>query len=294
MSDNEKIVLEALALLLNNPDLEEHIQFVTSNQQNTPIVISFRNKLLPGEEESFLDTIRGLSLDFPKIKNKLTDRLIANANIRKKSLGRSLASTRLIVTTISKADKINEDFTDLAAFKDKKIRNIEEQHLARLLEQVFITWNNLPASLRKPREINEKHIRGYVKLRDSYSHDEIIEALTTYGRWAEAYDKALANHEPKAFWFYTWSLDKFMISDKSMNNVDGGWRELVKSKMIPEEYAGVRKATEAVKNEDRKADWIDKYTDRIIAGEDVSDDAHIASEYEDEIKEALKRKNYVQ
>lgn len=293
MTDNEKQVLEALAILLG-PGLTEHVRFVYNTQQNAPIVVHFRSKLLPGEEESFASLFLGLSRDYPKIKNTLTDRMLYDSSVKKKSIGRKLTSTRLVVNQINIPANINLDFADLGAFKDTPIMKLTEHQLARLLEHIFIIWNDLPGGLRKPRKLKEDHIRGYVKLRASYNHDEIIEGLQVYGKWAKAKEESETAGETKAFWFHWWDLDQFMISNKSMQRVEGGWRNLVRSVGIPEEYAHLKKANDQEKNEDRKTDWIDKYTDRIISGEDVSDDAHIASEYEDEIKEALKRKNYVQ
>ena len=72
--------------------------------------------------------------------------------------------------------------------------------------------------------------------------------------------------------------------------MDGGWREVIKSKQIPAEYANETALKEKKKNEDRKAIWIDNYTDRVIAGENVESDAHIAEQYADEIKTVLAEK----
>ena len=293
MTDNEKAVLDAISLLLN-PELQEHIQFSNNLQQNAPICISFRDKLLPGEEETFSQTIRGLALDYEKIGSALTDRLLADYGSRKKSLGKKLTSARLITAAINAPDAIDQNFTDLAAFKDTSIRKLTEHQLARLLEHIVFTWNSIEADLRKPRKVLDKHVRGYIKLRDDYTHDEIISGITVYGKWAKAKHEAVNNGEIDSFWFYRWDLDKFLLSNKAMSHVDAGWKELVTSKSIPEEYAHLRKAAEEIKNRDRKFEWIDKYTDRLIAGEDVSDEAHIAAEYADDIKKVLKSKNYVQ
>lgn len=293
MTDNEKAVLEAISLLLN-PELQEHIQFSNNLQQNAPICISFRDKLLPGEDETFSQTIRGLALDFEKIGSALTDRLLADYGAKKKSLGKKLTSARLITAAINTPDAIDDNFEDLAAFKDSNLRKLTEHQLARLLEHIVYTWNEIDADLRKPRKILDKHVRGYIKLRDEYTHTEIITGITVYGKWAKAKHDAVVNGDIDSFWFYRWDLDKFLLSNKAMSHVDAGWKELVTSKSIPEEYAHLRRAAEETKNRDRKSEWIDKYTDRIIAGEDVSDEAHIAIEYEEEIREALKSKNYVQ
>lgn len=292
MTDNERAVLEAISLLLN-PELQEHIQFSNNLQQNAPICISFRDKLLPGEDETFSQTIRGLALDFEKIGPALTDRLLADYGIKKKSLGKKLTSARLITAAINTPDSIDSNFIDISAFKEVNLRKLTEHQLARLLEHVVYIWNSVDADLRKPRKILDKHVRGYIKLRSEYTHDEVIACITVYGKWAKAKHDAIKNGDIDSFWFYRWDLDKFLLSNKAMSHVDAGWKELVTSKSIPEEYAHLRKAAEEIKNRDRKTEWIDKYTDRIIAGEDVSDEAHIAEEYTDEIQKVLKSKNYV-
>ena len=290
MTENEKKVLTALAALLD-PELSEHIQFTNDAKQNAPIRISFRDKLLPGEEETFSQTIRGLALDFEPIKSALTDRLLADYGTSKKSIGKKLSSARLIVTAINGSEDIDTNFSDLAAYQEEKLQKLTEHQLARLLEHIYHTWNNLGGDLRRPRKITDKHVRGYIKLRGSYSHVEIIKAMETYGKWAEAYKRAMANEEdPKIFWFYRWDLDKFMTSNNAMSHVDGGWKDVVRSKQIPSEYVKMGDEKQDAKTKDRKAKWIDDYTDRVIRGENVAADAHIAEEYADEIAEVLERK----
>lgn len=290
MTENEKKVLTALAALLN-PELSEHIQFTNDAKQNAPIRISFRDKLLPGEEETFSQTIRGLALDFEPIKSALTDRLLADYGTSKKSIGKKLSSARLVITAINVGDDINTNFSDLAAYQEETIRKLTEHQLARLLEHVYHTWNKLGGDLRRPRRISDKHVRGYIKLRDTYSHQEIIKALQTYGKWAEAHKKAIANNEDiKIFWFYRWDLDKFLSSNNAMSHVDGGWKDVVRTKQIPSEYAKLDEEHQDAKTKSRKAQWIDDYTDRVLRGENVSADAHIAESYEDAIAKVLERK----
>ena len=290
MTQNEKKVLTALAALLD-PELSEHIQFTNDAKQNAPIRISFRDKLLPGEEETFSQTIRGLALDFEPIKSLLTDRLLSDYGTSKKSIGKKLSSSRLVITAINTGENIDTNFSDLDAYKEQPIRKLSEHQLARLIEHIYQTWLELPGDLRRPRKISDKHIRGYIKLRDDYSHDDIINGIIVYGKWAGAYAKAMENEEnPKIFWFYRWDLDKFMNSNKAMSHVDGGWRDVVQSKQIPSEYAKVDAEKKNNQIQDRKAKWIDDYTDRVLRGENVEADAHIAESYADDIEIVLERK----
>lgn len=290
MTENEKKVLTAIAALLD-PELSEHIQFTNDAKQNAPIRISFRDKLLPGEDETFSQTIRGLALDFDLIKSALTDRLLADYGTSKKSIGKKLSSARLVITAIKTGDDVDKNFADIDSYKESPLRKLTEPQLARLIEHIYTTWNELPGDLRRPRKLSDKHIRGYIKLRDTYEHDEIIAGLVTYGKWAGAYAQAMDNDEdPKIFWFYRWDLDKFMVSNKAMSHVDSGWKDVVKSKQIPSEYAKDRENTMTAKAVDRKAKWIDDYTDRVLRGENVESDAHIAESYEDEIAAVLERK----
>ena len=120
MTTNEEKVLSALTILLDS-DLREHIYFSIDQKQNVPIRVSFRDKLLAGESETFSQEIRRLALDYEKIGNTLTDRILEDQSVKKKSIGKSLSSTRLFVAAISSFENVNQNFTDVAEFKDKKL-----------------------------------------------------------------------------------------------------------------------------------------------------------------------------
>lgn len=109
---------------------------------------------------------------------------------------------------------------------------------AHLVLHVYRTWNKLPGDLKQHRKVTVDMVKGYMKQRQSYRHHEIIEALITYGKWAEAYRLAMAAEEDeKIFWFHRWDLDSLLRSNKAMNHVGDGWFELVKAKRIPMDYA---------------------------------------------------------
>lgn len=235
MTDEQKKLLEGLTALLDS-SLQDHILFTEDEKQSVPIKISLRSKLLPGEDEAFSRTLRkfiGKNSDV-----SLYDRLLADQNgkRRKKNSGLRIKSivahANLRLEETSPKNNINK-------LAEEKPSSLSSEDAASLVLHIFITWKGLSASLRMPRKVSEKTARGYFKLRDEYSHQEIIDGLVVYGKWAEAKHRAIAAGEIDSFWFYRWDLDKFLLSNKSMDHVSGGWRELVTSKHIPEEYAPI-------------------------------------------------------
>lgn len=235
MTDEQKKLLEGLTALLDS-SLQDHILFTEDEKQSIPIKISLRAKLLPGEEEAFSRTLR--KFIGKNSEASLYDRLLSDqtGKRRKKNTGLRVKSIMNHANARIDETEIKADINQLAG---EKPTSLSLEDAASLVLHIFITWKGLSASLRMPRKISEKTVRGYFKLRDEYSHEEIIEGLAVYGKWAEAKHRAIANGDLDSFWFYRWDLDKFLLSNKSMDHVSGGWRELVTSKQIPEEYAPI-------------------------------------------------------
>ncbi len=236
MTDEQQKFLNAIKLLLD-PDLKDYILLSEDSKQSAPIRISFRSKLLPEETEPFSTTFRRVADDFLKPETSLTDRLLADLGSNKKKKSKTGKTSSIVYILSNSISYIDSDFSDCVEFAKIPVRDLTDEQAARLFEEIYFTWKSLGGNLRTPRRCTDKMVRGYFKQRENYSHAEIVEGLKTYGLWADAKQRAIKAGDLDSFWFHSWKLEAFLISNKSMSHVDGGWEDLKREKNIPEQFS---------------------------------------------------------
>lgn len=226
LKDDITTKLAQLVAAIDTADTDKLVMFKTTPRDLDAIVVSIPEKLV--NDSGFNRKI----LELGVIPSRLTS--------SKKSNNKNLNSSRYIYSSISSLETVDiQELEDAVnEFTDKLLKELTAKQIAGLVLLVYRHWLKLPGGLKTHRSVNEKMVRGYLKQREQYTHDEIINALTVYGKWAQAKEKALKDGDIDSFWFHRWDLDQLLISNKSMNHLDGGWWELIKSKGIPSEYAG--------------------------------------------------------
>lgn len=250
---------------LMNVDTEELVEFTSDLKQNAPIRISFRAKKEAGESHSFQELFTRDLLEFFDNRYNLTDRILRDLHPNKKSSRKSTFSLQHILDSLSidiATVNVRPEIAD--EVKQKPIVKVHEEELITLLLDVVFVWNSLPGGLRASRRFNQKHVKGYLKMRKDWEHDEIISALQVYGKWADAYARAMkAGEHERIFWFHRWSLDKFLVSNTAMDHVSVEWSELVKDKGIPEQYS--KSSVDWLSEFDRKNQLSRERNERIRA-----------------------------
>lgn len=279
MNDKEAEYMARLLLAIESADPDQTITFKTTmkDTQNVQVLIpaswqkdlEFNRKIL--ELGSFPS--RWFTSEKAQTKNK-----------------RKFKHIIVYIDTISTLDIV-----DLEK-KVKEFTSHEHTHSplewAHLVLHVFRTWNTLPGELKQHRKITEDIVKGYMKQRENYRHGEIIEALQTYGKWAEAKMLSVRDGEIDAFWFHRWDLDSLLRSNKSMNHIADGWPELVRAKGIPSDYSRHREVSPAdLEAKNRRVEMV---AQKIVKDEDIDSIKFIYDEYKTEIDarvEELRGKN---
>jgi hypothetical protein len=157
----------------------------------------------------------------------------------KKSKRKSLKNQLAYISYISNQgiDTYNkEELRDLLNSLDQDSTKIRD--VAPFIYNALQTWNDLHPKVRTTRKLNEKIVAGYLKQRANYSHREILDMVETYGKWAVAYYAMIEAGEFKPIWFHPTSLQGLLTSNKMFpNHLEGGWKQLVIDKQIPDDYA---------------------------------------------------------
>lgn len=91
--------------------------------------------------------------------------------------------------------------------------------LSNCISDLITLWSNdTTRRLKKHHSINEKMVKGYLKVRDTnhpdedrkFTHEDIRQAIINYQLWAKAAD------QNDRVWFQRWSLDGFLRSNKAI------------------------------------------------------------------------------
>lgn len=161
--------------------------------------------------------------------------------------------------------------------------------VAPFIYKAFLIWNSLPGNLRKHRQITEPIVRGYLKQRQFYSHDQIYSMLETYGKWAKAYQDAMDNNEdPHIFWFHLSNLSQLLLSNRMfVNHLEEGWKQLIIDKKIPKQYSGVAAAKEESDRKKLHEDRAQSYAKAIRNGETFDDSDEVYQILKPRIEEIL-------
>ena len=129
----------------------------------------------------------------------------------------------------------NKDLRNLLNTLDLESKNISD--VAPFIWNAFVTWNNLHDHIRSHRKLTEDMVGGYLKQLQTYSHREILDMIETYGKWASAYYAMVDAEELRPIWFHNSTFSALLRSNKMFaNHLEGGWKQLIRDKQIPDDY----------------------------------------------------------
>lgn len=216
-----------LIVAIDKADTEKICIFKTTPRDMEAIQIAIPENLI--NNERFNRKI----LELGMIPSRLTS--------RKKDTYKNQKSSKTIYTYLVEIVELDIVTLDeqCKSLNEQELKKLSAKQIAFLILQVYRLWNTLPGGLKTHRRPSQGMVKGYLKQRETYTHIEILKALKVYGKWAEARRLAIKDGEIDSFWFHRWDLDSLLISNKAMNHIGDGWKELTKSKGIPEEYAGI-------------------------------------------------------
>lgn len=224
----EKEIIEKFAKLIaaiDAADTDKLIVYKPSKRDVEAIQIMIPEKLINDEE------FNRKILELGVIPSRLTASKISNKKNQK---------TSEHIYTIIIYDLLDLDIQALdeqcQEFSEQSLKELAPKQIALLVLQMFRFWNTLPGGLKTHRRLTPSMVKGYLKQRETFTHHELMQSLVVYGKWAEAKRKAIADGDIDSFWFHRWDLDSLLASNKAMNHIGDGWRELVKAKGIPEDY----------------------------------------------------------
>lgn len=274
---------KTLAALLKAAD-ENGIKTTVTITRRSEEVLNFR---IPDFVKNSKDFNRTL-IDLELLPSRIFSNNKTNRNVKKNS------RAYIVYITNNNIDKLSTvELKKLLNSLDQDSKNISD--VAPFIWNVFRTWNNLHKNLRTHHSLSEDMVRGYLKQRQTYSHREILDMVETYGKWAKAYFDMVEANEFKPCWFPSTNLKNLLLSNKLFpNHLEGGWKQLVRDKQIPDDYAGVEQESSYAKLKKEKSPE-EEHNKRILYwahqsidyGENVIQQ-DILEQYGDEIRAKVK------
>lgn len=249
--DSAKVVAAVLKMV---EDSEAHVLIKTTKRAEEVLVLQIPDFMQKSND--FQRTL--LDLDV------LPSRVFANNKNHRNS--KKNCRSYIVYITNNKISSLSmKELKALLNSLDQNSKNISD--VAPFIYNLFLNWNQMTRNLRTHRELTEDMVRGYLKALKNYSHREILDMVLDYGRWADAHFAMIEAGEFKPVWFPRLSLSGLLLSNKMFqNHLEGGWKQIVKDKGIPEDYVEMEPESNIVETPEDLKEKHDKRV-RYIADE---------------------------
>lgn len=223
-----------LKYILTNPDYDSvMISLHKSQKQQLQITLSSDDGISP-------EILATLKRSDPKLALMLMERL-ANPRSKKKKLRNShFVASKLSELEVYQQGLSSGVLAKLAALSSVPPQSLTPAEYWNLVGSLAMLWNT-SKTLRKVETLSADALRGYLKQREMYQHDELKRGIENYVKW---HDIAMTTlDEQKPIWVHTWDFSKFLRSDKAMSHVNLPSDQFQRLKHIPLELWSGGKST---------------------------------------------------